>query len=299
MNASTASRPGSRRAYSLQPVVYSVTLAVLVGAGLFLVWKGAGFYQLDLEARTEHPHYRSLRPSGFIGHGYGIAGTIVILTNLLYLARRKMPNLQVGSMRAWLDMHVFTGLLGSELVLFHSAFQLRSAIATATAVSLGVVVGTGILGRFLFSLAPKSGREPVREALARLREVAPAAAQMAETALAGAPPPTSVGEATLLGWLTMLPEYRRIARERRSSVSLVIAGSKGFQMLEPGKRRQIETLVRAVGKAAYGEVRSASSGALLRSWRSLHRFFAILMVLAVAVHIAVAWWFGYRWILDQ
>ena len=39
--------------------------------------------------------------------------------------------------------------------------------------------------------------------------------------------------------------------------------------------------------------------AVLRCWRSLHRFLAIMMMTTVVVHIATAWKFGYRWIWSQ
>ena len=34
---------------------------------------------------------------------------------------------------------------------------------------------------------------------------------------------------------------------------------------------------------------------VLRSWRGLHRLFAILMLVTVVVHVWVAWHYGYRW----
>jgi len=46
-------------------------------------------------------------------------------------------------------------------------------------------------------------------------------------------------------------------------------------------------------------VRSIAASALLRSWRSLHRFLAIMMMTTVVVHIATAWQLGYRWIWSQ
>ena len=49
-------------------------------------------------------------------------------------------------MATWLNLHVFTGLVGTVLIMFHSAFQFRTPIALATAGSLGVVVLTGIVG---------------------------------------------------------------------------------------------------------------------------------------------------------
>jgi hypothetical protein len=47
---------------------------------------------------------------------------------------------------------------------------------------------------------------------------------------------------------------------------------------------------------AASEVDMHAGAALLRSWRSLHRFLAILMIVSVSVHIAVAWYYGFRWI---
>lgn len=183
-------------------------IPAILGLSLFLVaallaWRGWSFYQLGLEARVDHPEYRTLRPSGIVGNGYGFIAAILFLTNLSYLARRRLAMFKsFGSMRIWLDVHVFTGLLGAVFVAFHSAFQARSTMATITAVSLAVVVVTGIFGRFLHAI------------------------------------------------------------------------------------------INHGGKWAVGAER------LLRSWRSLHRLSALLMLVTVAVHVGIAWHFGYRWIFD-
>jgi hypothetical protein len=103
---------------------------LVLWVGLALV--GWDFYGHDLDARLDHPAYELLRPSGLVGHGYGIVGTALILSNLLYLARRRFARAQLGSMRLWLDIHVFSGLAGGALVLFHSAFQFRTGIALMT-----------------------------------------------------------------------------------------------------------------------------------------------------------------------
>ena len=115
--------------------------------------------------RPLHPDYRRLGPAGFLGHGYGMVGTALILTNLLYLVRRRFTKYVpawMGSVRGWLNAHVFTGLFGSILILFHSAFQLRTPIATVTSVSLSIVVVTGLVGLYLHALVPRSGLKPLR-----------------------------------------------------------------------------------------------------------------------------------------
>src|SRR5581483_12226724 len=96
--------------------------------------------------------------------------TLLILSNLLYLVRRRLTRFMswAGSVRAWLNMHAFTGLVGSVLILFHSAFQLRTPIATVTSVSLAIVVVTGLIGLYLHALVPTQGLKALEERLAEI-----------------------------------------------------------------------------------------------------------------------------------
>jgi hypothetical protein len=128
----------------------AIVLGLLVTTlAALLLYRGWSFYQLGLEDRTEHPDYRTLRPSGMLGNGYGWIAALLVVMNLMYLVRRRLAGSKLGSMRVWLDIHVFTGLTAAVLVTFHSAFQLRTPVATTSAASLGVVVLTGLIGRFL------------------------------------------------------------------------------------------------------------------------------------------------------
>jgi hypothetical protein len=47
------------------------------------------------------------------------------------------------------------------------------------------------------------------------------------------------------------------------------------------------------------EPRALAYDHLLRSWRGLHRFFALLMFALMFVHAGVAWYYGYRWIFSH
>src|SRR3977135_1057999 len=103
-----------------------ITAGILVLLTALLLFRGLDYYRQDLVVRAGHKDYRLLNPAGLLGHGYGILGTALIATNLLYLVRRRLTSILpawVGSMKAWLNAHVFTGLVGSLLIVFHSAFQ--------------------------------------------------------------------------------------------------------------------------------------------------------------------------------
>jgi hypothetical protein len=95
--------------------------------------------------------------------------------------------------------------------------------------------------------------------------------------------------ASLLRSVLAIPGWRRASKARRRALTA---------MLPP--RREQDQLMREAAKELYGaasaEARSSGMSALLRSWRGLHRFFALLMLAAVLLHAGAAWYFGYRWI---
>jgi len=134
----------------------------LAAAGLavlaVLAWAGREYYPLPRAERIRSPLHPSMKPAGPWGHGVGIAATLFMLSNFLYAARKRWKRLAaLGSIGAWLDFHVFVGFMSPLVIVFHAAFQSNNLLATGTAASLAVVVGTGIVGRFIYGLVPSSG----------------------------------------------------------------------------------------------------------------------------------------------
>ncbi len=281
-----------------RPRVFGATLAaLLISLGILLAYRGWSFYLLGVQERPDHPDFKLLRPSGLIGNGYGFAAAALIVTNLLYLARRRIPRFRLGSMRFWLDLHVFTGLTAAMLVGFHSAFQLRSPLATATAASLAVVVVTGIIGRLFYALVPEDGGRELSVAVEAVGAELPWVRAELDLVLLALPAPRLAANASLIRCLAVLPRWRRTRIQRRRAIRAAFAPAVRAAQ-DRRERRKARALRRWVQRAAAGEVRSAAGTALLRSWRSLHRLFAITMLVAVGVHAGVAWHFGYRWIFQ-
>src|SRR5258708_9646621 len=84
----------------LAPWITSFVLAALAG---LMLWRGFDYYRQGLSARAMHPDYRLLNPGGLLGHGYGMVGTALVLTDLLYPGRRRFSKYippQIGSMKA-------------------------------------------------------------------------------------------------------------------------------------------------------------------------------------------------------
>jgi len=263
-------------------------------AGLWL--RGASFYRLDLHARFDHPEYRMLSPSGPLGHAYGFIATALVLANLSYLLRRRFARWRVGSMRLWLNLHVATGLLSGLFGLSHSALQLRNPIATVTMVALAITLSTGIVGRFIFFFVPQPNLARLQENCQTFEVVCPGLGRALSERLSALPLPELIGRVTLPKVLWLLPTWERDARRRkrlvRDTLRAYEPGHQGeFQMLR-ARMTETATLAATVPRAvAYDH--------LMRSWRGLHRFFALLMIATMIVHVGVAWYYGYRWIFSR
>lgn len=273
-----------------------LSLCSLLGAVAAALWlRGASFYRLDLHARFDHPEYRTLSPSGPLGHAYGFIATALVLANLSYLLRRRFARWRVGSMRLWLNLHVATGLLSGLFGLSHSALQLRNPIATVTMAALAVTLSTGIVGRFIFFFVPQPNLARLDENLQTFEAVCPGLGRALFERLSALPLPQLIGRVTLPKVLWLLPSWERDARRRKRIVKDTL------RAYEPNHQDEFQMLrARITETAALAAMvpRAVAYDHLMRSWRGLHRFFALLMIATMLVHVAVAWYYGYRWIFS-
>ena len=102
--------------------------------------------------------------SGLVGHLIGIVGfTMMLLTETLYSLRKRAMRRPRGSMRAWLRVHIFMGIVGSYLVVLHSAWSFQG-LAGALTVMTGVVVASGFVGRYIYTAVPRTADGVIVEA---------------------------------------------------------------------------------------------------------------------------------------
>ena len=259
-----------------------------------LTWRGYDYYPLSLDDRVEHPDYRTLRSSGNIGYGYGVAGTFLIFTNLLYLARRRLAKWNMGSVKTWLDVHVFTGLAGALFISFHSTFKARSTMAQVTTLSLLLVVITGLVGRFLYALIPRGADIDFEDAMSELSMVAPKEAEAIQQGIKEYEV-RHAGRIALFKLPDFLSQLRRSTKDQSELIRLTVENSLLYQQ-DPRSLGELSARLQAGTKR---KNRALAAGAVLRSWRSLHLFFAILMLLTVVFHIGAAWYYGYRWFWSE
>ena len=92
------------------------------------------------------------KPGDKIGYNLGLVGGIMMLTLLIYPLRKRFRFMNsLGALPKWFRWHMVFGVLGPVLVMFHSTFYIGSVNAGVAMVSMLLVSGSGIFGRFFYT----------------------------------------------------------------------------------------------------------------------------------------------------
>ncbi|MEJ2682238.1 MAG: hypothetical protein P8176_14960 [Gammaproteobacteria bacterium] len=96
--------------------------------------------------------YHYITAKNGLGYWLGIIGSSMMLLLLTYSMRKRFKALRgILSTRFWLRIHMLLGVVGPLLVIFHSNFSLGSLNSTVALVSMLLVAGSGLIGRYLYS----------------------------------------------------------------------------------------------------------------------------------------------------
>jgi hypothetical protein len=96
------------------------------------------------------------RPGGRLGHWLGGVGFLLMLsTETLYSLRKRLRSFALGRMSLWLQIHIFTGLVGPFLVLLHTAGRFHGLAGVLTLLT-GVMVLSGLVGRYIYTAVPRT-----------------------------------------------------------------------------------------------------------------------------------------------
>ena len=92
-----------------------------------------------------------IKPSSGLGYYLGYVGGVMMLLMLLYPVRKHVGWARNwGPLRYWFMLHMVFGIAGPTLVLFHSAFHVKSLNAAVALYSMLLVALSGIVGRFIY-----------------------------------------------------------------------------------------------------------------------------------------------------
>lgn len=90
------------------------------------------------------------RPGKPISYFFGWLGFgIMALTNLYVMRKRVHAMEKLGKMQNWLNWHIFFGLMGPTLILFHCDFKVRGLVGISFW-SMVISFASGVVGRYFY-----------------------------------------------------------------------------------------------------------------------------------------------------
>ncbi|MBS0373667.1 MAG: hypothetical protein JSR73_03765 [Proteobacteria bacterium] len=117
-----------------------------------------------------------LTPRSGLGYALGIIGGSLMLALLIYPLRKRVQKLAfIGSNKAWFKIHMVFGVAGPLAILYHCCYHLGATNSNVALVSMLIVAGSGLVGRYLYSrihdglYGTKSSLEELRREAARLK----------------------------------------------------------------------------------------------------------------------------------
>jgi hypothetical protein len=107
------------------------------------------------------------------GLAFGIAGTTAMALAGLLAARKKVRTWRLGSARAWMQMHIWLGVLAVPLILFHAGFRFGGILTTRLMALFAVVTVSGIFGLVLQQYLPSlmTERVPLETVIGQMEHV--------------------------------------------------------------------------------------------------------------------------------
>jgi hypothetical protein len=264
-----------------------------------LLWLGGfEYYRTAVAVRAYLPAHRLLRPSGPAGQMFGVVGALLMLMPFAYIARKRLPMLRnAGSVKTWLEVHLFCGVVGPLLVTFHTTFKFNG-IVSAAYWSMVLVMLSGFVGRFLYVRIPRS----IRGVELTRTELAARASELDEE-LTLAMPSDAVRHRLAAFERTIQPERLtllnllfgefaigwRVRALQRALATANLPAPLGERLVAVAVERAL-----VVRRAAY----LARTKKLFELWHVFHLPLVYLLLIIVAAHVGVALYLGYvpfRW----
>jgi hypothetical protein len=92
-----------------------------------------------------------IRPNDDMSYWIAVAGGLMMLALFTYPLRKYVGFMRgMGKVKWWFWLHLFLGIAGPWLILVHSTFRIGSLNAGVALFSMGIVVASGVVGRFIY-----------------------------------------------------------------------------------------------------------------------------------------------------
>ena len=259
----------TRIIHRISIILYSL---IVLSSIIVLTYIGFTYYNKPIEERFFDPNYALLKPSGLLGHGLGIIGSLLIVFGLFsYMIRKRFKIFaRVGVLKYWLEFHIFLCTLGTILVVFHTTFKFGGLVSIGFW-SMAIVWTSGVIGRYIYIQIPRTieGRELT------LKEIQDYKTELDTELMNKYQIDISEIKTTNFSSKRLKLISRDISGEEFKKIKRIIRSEKSIS-------RRIDRLDRMQN--------------LFKYWHVAHLPFALILLIIMVIHIAVVLTFGYKWI---
>jgi hypothetical protein len=283
---------------------HNIYIAILSGIVLatlaILIYTSTSYYSVPLEERYFHENHQAFKPSGEIGHGLGVFGSLAMLIGVgIYMIRKRYRSMaRLGLLKYWLEFHIFLCTLGPAMVLYHTTFKFGGIVAISFWSMVAVFV-SGIIGRFIYIQIPRTieGREL---SLSEVREMKKGIDQIIESNRELKNDSRDIIQNTLDE-----KEYS----ENKSNVFSILSDFFGDLKKRNALKSKLKTAgiskeeIKRIIKLVGNEMslnrrikRLSLMQELFRYWHVAHLPFALIMLIIMLIHVGVTITFGAHWI---
>ena len=256
----------------------------------------AGWFETGLD--LDSPFRAGDRLSHSLGY---IGGSALVATQLYRLGKWMAP--RWGSVQVWMEAHIFLGLLGGIYGFFHTAFYFSGVVSTAAFVTMVIAIVTGIVGRYLVFLVPRSQagqqlelndieeqvhalNKEIEECFDDPRAGFEAVSKLDASAADGESKKKKFGSEGEMLFTSIV----RLAEEDRESSKRIeaVAGELAKTDLRAGRKDELVKLLKNKARLERSVRRHALLASVLKRYRVVHVVSSNIMFGALASHIIVS-----------
>jgi hypothetical protein len=208
-------------------------------------------------------------------------------TETLYSLRKRARGKAIGRMSTWLQIHIFTGLVGSYMVLLHSAWKFNGLAGLLMLMTVIIVI-SGVIGRYIYTAVPRN----VDGAAVTLRDLAQQIelvdAQLQDLGITRSASVARLATAAASGSGASLVFGRTIEQWRYDREVRRVLKSQG----ESGQARQLRRLLDERFRVQRQIQSLAMARRLLAVWHTVHIPIGVALFTLAFIHIAAAIYFA-------
>jgi len=235
----------------------------------------------------------AMEPNKGIWHAVGITGSACFIIMMSYSIRKRFAFMvDMGSLRSWLDVHMFLGIVGAVLTTTHTTYKLGGLVSISFWCMI-IVATSGLLGRYLYGWIPHqvSGKEMEMD---QIREYLEATEDEIRSSWGKDPviveyydrinaPPFSDRDNAVVAIVKMFAyDFANMVLIAKIWMELL-----SDKHLPPAAKKEIFSLIRKKNNMLRSRNFLTTAQRLLHYWHVFHKPLAVIMFLVMFLHIIV------------